>query len=301
MKNAKVFAIAVVALSSLPLVLIAQQTPASAPQQSTSTPATGVQVNDPSSPTMQSSPTGMQPNASSTDPNAVGSSAAAPVEMSSVNGELVGKLDSKSAKAGDSVVVKTVQSVKTADGTEIPKGSKLMGHVTAVQAHSQASQNSQMAIQFDHAELKGGQSLAIHSVIKSVAPPVSETASSESDMMATPTGTPGGSTMGGAHTSNPSSGAMTPNSGMTQGTAQASTNAASAAGNTPSAGTVVGKAGDVPIRTTAIPNVFLASNEFGQSAGTAPASSGTLFGAKSDIHLDGGTQMVLEVSPAIMR
>jgi hypothetical protein len=49
--------------------------------------------------------------------------------MSPVNGELVNRLDSKTARAGDSVVVQTRSPVRTADGTEILKGSKLVGHV----------------------------------------------------------------------------------------------------------------------------------------------------------------------------
>ena len=72
---------------------------------------------------------------SGTEPASPNSSAASPeapaIEMSPVNGELVSKLDSKTAKTGDSVVVQTKSSVKTADGTEIPKGSKLVGHVLA--------------------------------------------------------------------------------------------------------------------------------------------------------------------------
>ena len=79
--------------------------------------------------------------------------------MSPVNGELVSKLDSKTAKTGDSVVVQTKASVKTPDGTEIPKGSKLVGHVIAAQP-SEAGENSQVALQFDHIELKGGQNHA---------------------------------------------------------------------------------------------------------------------------------------------
>jgi hypothetical protein len=61
-------------------------------------------------------------------------------------------------------------SVKIGDGTEIPKGSKLVGRVIDVQA-SGAGENSQVALQFDHVELKGGQSVAVHSQIQSIAPP----------------------------------------------------------------------------------------------------------------------------------
>jgi hypothetical protein len=89
--------------------------------------------------------------------------------MSPVKGELVSKLDSKTAKTGDSVVVQTKASVKTADGTEIPKGSKLVGHVIGAQP-SGAGENSQVALQFDHFELKGGQNMPVHSQIQAIAP-----------------------------------------------------------------------------------------------------------------------------------
>src|ERR1700683_4384369 len=56
-------------------------------------------------------------------------------EMSPVTGELDGKLDSKTAKVGDRVVLKTLDKVQASDGTVIPRGSRLVGHVTEVQAY----------------------------------------------------------------------------------------------------------------------------------------------------------------------
>src|ERR1700760_376413 len=76
------------------------------------------------------------------------SATAAPVSMSPVNGELVDNLDSKTAKAGDSVVIKTKSEAKTADGTSIPKGSKLVGHITGVKASGQGNENSQVSLEF---------------------------------------------------------------------------------------------------------------------------------------------------------
>src|SRR5260370_10173695 len=148
MKTGTALATTLFALASFPL--LAQQPP----------PA-----NQPNSPTTQ-----QNPGTESAPPNSPAASPKAPaVEMSPVNGELVSKLDSKPAKTGDSVVVQTKESVKTADGTEIPKGSKLVGHVIGAQP-SGAGENSQVALQFDHFELKGGQNLAVHSQIQSIAP-----------------------------------------------------------------------------------------------------------------------------------
>ena len=90
--------------------------------------------------------------------------AAAAANLKPVTGELVSNLDTKSAKQGDSVVMKTNEDLKVTGGSDIPKGSKLVGHVTNVQARGEGKENSQIAIQFDKAELKGGQTVAIESV-----------------------------------------------------------------------------------------------------------------------------------------
>jgi hypothetical protein len=91
-------------------------------------------------------------------------------EMSPVTGELDGKLDSKTAKVGDRVVLKTLDKVQASDGTVIPRGSRLVGHVTEVQAYDPAIGLARIAIAFDHAELKNGQSIAIYTLIGGVVP-----------------------------------------------------------------------------------------------------------------------------------
>jgi hypothetical protein len=231
-----------------------------------------------------------QPPASNQPPPS--SSAATPevpaVALSPVNGELVSKLDSKTAKAGDSVVVQTKASVKTADGTEIPKGSKLVGRVMAVHP-SAAGENSQVALQFDHIELKGGQSVPVHSQIQSISPAGGAASSSSAAM----TPSAGGS-------SNPGAGAANGN-GKASSTAQATagdSGAAPTGTGSPAPGTIVARTGNIAIRTTSIPGVLVANNAPGQQDPRMGQSSGILLGAKQDIELDGGTQMVLGVSSA---
>jgi len=269
MKTGTALATTLFALASFPL--LAQQPPAASQQDS---PAT-----------QQSSP--------ATDQAAPSSSAASPetsaaVAMSAVNGELVSKLDSKTAKTGDSVVVQTKASVKTADGTEIPKGSKLVGRVIGVQP-SGAGENSQVALQFDHFELKGGQNLPVHSQIQSISPAGGAASTSGSAAMS-------GAAAGGS--SNPSaSGAGSKASGAPQAAAGDS-GAAAAANGAPAAGKVVARTGNIAIQTTSIPGVLLANNAPGQQDPRMAQASSILLGAKQDIQLDGGTQMVLGVSAA---
>jgi hypothetical protein len=92
---------------------------------------------------------------------AAGGSATTTGEMRSVGGELQGKLDSKSARVGETVMVKTTEKIRMADGTVIPKGSRLLGHVTQVQAHDSDHTESSLAFAFDRAEMKCGQTIDI--------------------------------------------------------------------------------------------------------------------------------------------
>jgi len=246
-------------------------------------------ANPPDSPATQQTPQATEPAAQS--------QAASPempaVEMSPVKGELVSKLDTKTAKTGDSVVVQTKAEAKTADGTEIPKGSKLVGHVTGVQA-SASGENSQVALQFDHLELKGGQNLPVHSQIQSISPAGTASAGGAGAMS--------GASAGGSPSPSPS-----PNGSAANGGSGASSmpqsprgDAGAAAGGDagPAAGTIVAKTGNIAIRTTSIPGVLLANNAPGQQDPRMAQTSSILLGAKQDVQLAGGTQMVVGVSAA---
>jgi len=229
-----------------------------------------------------------QPPPAQTSPSSPAASqetSAPAVEMSPVSGELVSKLDSKTAKAGDSVVVQTKTSAKTADGTEIPKGSKLVGRVMGVHP-SGAGENSQVVLQFDHLELKSGQKVPVHSQIQSIAPAGGATSASSSATSAPPA-SPSTSGTNGA--------------GRASGAPQATgaDGGAAAAGNSPPApGTIVARTGNIAIATTSIPGVLVANNAPGQQDPRMAQASSILLGAKQDIELDGGTQMVVGVSAA---
>jgi len=288
MTNVKTLAAAVFALASFPLLAQQAGSPAGSQDQ---------QPNG-SPPAAQAQPQPTQPQSAPT------SSAMAAVELAPVNGELVDKLDTKTAKTGDGVVIKTKSSVKTADGTEIPKGSKLMGHITAVKSSAQGAQgndNSQVALQFDRVELKGGQNLAIHSEIQSLSPSGSDNPGSAPDTMAAaPNGT-SGSTSSPAPGSAASGGSMNgPSSSAAPSQPQSQTNGGSPAVSPagPAAGTIVARNGNIAIRTTSIPGVLLANNEPGQQDPRMAQSSGILLGAKRDVQLDGGTNVVIGVAAA---
>lgn len=109
-------------------------------------------------------------------------------EMSPVVCELDGKLDSRTAKAGDRVVLKTRDKVLTSDGTQIPAGTRLVGHVTEVQAYDPDRGPARIAIAFDQAELKKGPALAIYALIRGMRPAgvLNTSAASDSGMVGMP-------------------------------------------------------------------------------------------------------------------
>jgi len=275
MNKRPVLATALFTLASFPL--LAQQ----------SSPATQ-QPTQQSSPAAQQEPSQSAPATPSQTAEAAAQSSA-PLQLSPVQGELVSKLDTKTAKTGDNIVVQTKSSVKTTDGTEIPKGSKLVGHIVAVKP-SEAGATSQVALQFDHIELTGGQNLTVHSQIQSIAPPGGSAGASAA--------TPGPAMSSPAASGSPSpNAAMSSNrpSGATQ-PAGGESNATAAPSGAPAAGTVVATNGNIAIQTTSIPGVLLANNAPGQQDPRMAQASSILLGAKRDVQLDGGTEMVIGVS-----
>lgn len=308
MKTGTVLVATLFALTSFPL-LARQSPPDSQPTSPTTQqdsppgaqaqPEQPVPDNQPSSPAERPNNPAEQQGNQATSPEstqaASPASSASTEDMRPVQAQLVSKLDTQTAKTGDDIIVETKNSVKTANGTEIPKGTKLVGHIVAVQP-SNGGTNSQVALQIDQAELKDGQKLPIHSEIQSIEPPVGEASASEPSGMDRPSmsGPPVGTAQPGASGSanGASQGAAGPPA--TPGYAPESS---SGMGNAaPVAGTVVGRNGNITIKTTSVPGVLLANNAPGKQDPRMSQASGILLGAKKDVRLDGGTEMTLAVA-----
>lgn len=220
-----------------------------------------------------------------------------------VQGELEKKLDSKTAKAGDVVVVKTTDKAAIAVGTVIQKGSKIVGQVVDAHPAGDSGPNAKVTVQFDHAELKGGQRLPLKTVLQSVAPaePDANPAANgieSSTTVTAPVGSRSANPAPGASTTSPMGGsAAALNAGPTPSASQTAPRAANAQGGNaaPVAGTVVAQQGNIAVKTTAIPGVLIAASSNGQPFSNA---AGTFVGARQDVHLDSGTRVVLAVTGA---
>src|ERR1700736_5131634 len=86
-----------------------------------------------------------------------------------VNATLSQPVDAKKNKPGDQVIAKTTQATKSEGNVVIPKGSKLIGHVTECRQRSKEEKESALGIMFDKAILKNGEEIPLNVAIRALA------------------------------------------------------------------------------------------------------------------------------------
>jgi hypothetical protein len=87
-------------------------------------------------------------------------------------GTLAKGLNSKSASASQTFVVKTDQALKLTDGTVIPADSDVTGHVLQAAARANGAQESTLTLTFDTLKPKGSEkALPIRGIIQAIAGP----------------------------------------------------------------------------------------------------------------------------------
>jgi hypothetical protein len=79
-------------------------------------------------------------------------------------------LNTKTAKIGDVITAKTITTLKLKDGVEIPKGSRIVGTVAAVQSTQAGNGTSSLAIKMDQVEMKDGKFMRIAGLITAIGP-----------------------------------------------------------------------------------------------------------------------------------
>jgi len=112
------------------------------------------------------------------------------------NAALNTPIDSKKAKASDSVIAHTTESVKSDGKTVLPKGTKLVGHVAQASARAKGDSESSLAIAFDHAILRNGSEVPLSVVIQALASAQAGATAQEVDAIAAAGASQAGSGMG---------------------------------------------------------------------------------------------------------
>ncbi|MFZ0301951.1 MAG: hypothetical protein WAL75_04670 [Terracidiphilus sp.] len=88
-----------------------------------------------------------------------------------VTAELTTRIDTRSAKVGDPVTAQTTEKTRLQDGTEIPRGAKLIGVITDVTAEKDGNGMSMLGLKFQQIVIKHDPPIAIHGGLVAVAPP----------------------------------------------------------------------------------------------------------------------------------
>lgn len=112
---------------------------------------------------------------------------------SSIHATLEKPVDARKNKSGDQVVAKTSEDVKCNGKVVIPRGSKIVGHVTEVKAHEKGQAESAVGVVFDHAVLKDGSQMPLSLTVQAVRfdaiwlePPLAKTSTSWSEIEQSP-------------------------------------------------------------------------------------------------------------------
>lgn len=257
-----------------------------------------------------SSSTAVQANKSgaqaSSDTSASANAGQSSVSLSSgtsVNATLSQPVDARKNRPGDQVTARTTEVVKSEGRVVIPRGSKLIGHVTQCKARSKEEKESALGILFDKAILKNGQQIPLNVTIQALAAAQSvASASAGADdlaagagagAMGTARGSGGGALGGVRSTAGAATGAVAntaANAGGIAGGAVGST--VNAAGATRGSLGGLNAAGQL---TSNSQGVF-GLNGANLSSAVASNTQGSLITSTSkNVHLDSGTQLLLVV------
>jgi len=130
-------------------------------------------------------------------------------EGATMNAELRTSLDAKKAKEGDKVEAYTTEAVKFGGEVILPRGTKLLGHVTQAAARAKGDDRSALAIQFDKAVVKKDQEMPLSVKLVAIAAAEREfsgmTPSNSDPMADRGAAAAGGSPMGAARPQPPPS------------------------------------------------------------------------------------------------
>lgn len=214
-------------------------------------------------------------------------------EGSTISAALVKPVDSKNCKPGDPVVAKTTENVKSDGSVVIPKGSKLVGHVTQAQARSEGASNSSLGIVFDHAVLKNGQEVPVHGVVQALAAGQPNASSAMGDDNLDAMGSTAATGTGAVRSGGGLLGGVGATAGAATGAVANTGNVAHATGS--SVGSVAGSGHALQGALNPSSTGVVGLRGLSLESAVANSTQGVISSTGKSVHLDSGTQMVLRV------
>ena len=203
-------------------------------------------------------------------------------------------VDVKKAKQGDEVVARATQNVVSQGNVVVPRGSKLIGHVTEAKARGNGEAESTLGIAFDKAVLKNGQEVPLQASIRAIS---AAAAKEDDDAMS------GGLQSAGA--ANAGGGGANARGGVLGGAAGTIGAAPGPIGSTAGgvANSTVNSAGQVAAPVTGNGGGMITSSSQGVIGlrgltlnSQAGANGSVVTSATKNVRLESGTQLLLQVS-----
>jgi len=221
------------------------------------------------------------------------------------NAALSSPVDSKKCKPGDPVNARTTEAVKSEGKTVIPKGAKVVGHVTQASARAKGESESALGIVFDRAILKRGEEVPLSVGIQAIAAAQTGASAAGSDIdtmggmgaSAAGSGMAGGRGALGGVTSAAGGavGAVTNTAASAGGVAGGAVNSAANAGGS-IAGASKGAVGGLNAagQLTSNSQGVFGLNGLNLNAAASNATQGSVVTSSGkNVHLDSGTRMLL--------
>lgn len=205
--------------------------------------------------------------------------------------ELAKSLDAKKLKQGDAVEARTSAEMNGPNGLVIPRGSKVIGHITEAHARSKGDQQSSLGVVFDKLEVKGGQELPANATIQAVGAAPNANAFAAANPGA-PAPEAGMATQGQANrdTGNMAGMGGTNPRGTNSSTVPGSNPSSAQAGSAPAASDVPANAGtNSSQQLTAQSTGVIGIKDLQLGPDSVLTSSG------KDVKLDSGTRLILRV------
>ena len=228
-----------------------------------------------------------------------GEGSAALSSGTAMNASLSQPVDARKNKPGDQVTAKTTEATKSEGKVTIPRGAKIIGHVTECKQRSKEEKESALGIVFDRAVLKNGEEIPLNVTIRALA--AAQTAASSSvggddlsaggGAMGSARSSGGGALGGGRSTAGTAAGAVTNTAGNAGGVAGGAVNSTvNAAGATRGAVGGLNAAGQL---TSNSQGVFGLEGLNLTSAASNSTQGSLITSTSKNVHLDSGTQLLL--------
>jgi hypothetical protein len=213
---------------------------------------------------------------------------------SSIHATLEKPVDARKNKPGDQVLAKTSEDVKSDGKVVIPRGSKIVGHVTEARAREKGQAESAVGVIFDQAVLKDGSHMPLSLTVQAVGSGATTAQAQDDSLMSSGDTAAMGSVNGAGSSMTRTGGGLV---GGVRSTTGSLVNTASSVGGA-AASTAAGAGAGASSSLNSNSRGVVGLRGLNLASSASSSNSGMFTSQNSNVHLDSGTQMILSVRSA---